>query len=196
MFPAEFDDRRDGQRDIDQATVLTPPHGFIVIDPLAPPDPRENPRLLLLPVFGDEDGHRLSHDFMVGIAVEPLGALVPAGNDPIQILGQNRVVRRCHDGGQPLRRKFGFLPAADVHEHVDRPDHLACFIEKRRRVGKERDARSVRPFGDGFLAPDRPPFLQGDRHRALIMGQGGPIGPIKLPGAAELAAVEFWPNAP
>jgi hypothetical protein len=48
-------DRRNRERDVDQAAVLAPANGFVVIDALAAPDASENPALLGLAVRWNQD---------------------------------------------------------------------------------------------------------------------------------------------
>ena len=49
--------RRDGQRDVDQATIFADAHGLEMIYALAPLDTREDVVFLGLPIGGDEDAH-------------------------------------------------------------------------------------------------------------------------------------------
>ena len=66
-------------------------------------------------------------------------------------------------------RLFGSVALGDVDEDVDRADELPVVVEQRSRVGHERDVGAVGPDRDGLPAPDGTRFLEGDRHRTLVV---------------------------
>ena len=84
--------RRDRQRNVDQRAVLAPPHGFIVIDAFTASDAPKDRRFLLLQVRRDQDGDGLADDLVGGVAEHALGALVPAVDDAIKVLADDRIV--------------------------------------------------------------------------------------------------------
>ena len=104
-------ERRDGDGDADRATVLGHPLGLVVVDALAGQDTIEDPALLAGAVGGDQDPDRLSDRLLRGVAVDPLGAGVPAGDDRVAILGDDRVVAVLDDRGEPLGLPGGALPS-------------------------------------------------------------------------------------
>ena len=75
-----------------------------MVDGLAAADALEYDEFLIVPLRRDQDGHRLADDFGGRIAEEPLGSFVPAGDDAIEVLTDDRVVRGLDDGGEPLHR--------------------------------------------------------------------------------------------
>jgi hypothetical protein len=72
-------------------------------------------------------------------------------------------VSSCADG------QLGLVPLGDVDEDIDGPDHHPGIVEQRGRIRHERDMRAIRADGDRLGTADRPPFLERDRHRALVV---------------------------
>src|SRR5262249_38690749 len=90
--PLDVANRRDRERDVEQAAVLAPADGFEVVDALAASDARENFGLFIEPVGRDQDGDRLSDHLCSLIAEQTLGALVPGGNHAVEIFADDRIV--------------------------------------------------------------------------------------------------------
>ena len=114
--PARVPDRRNGQRNVDQAPVLALAHGLEVVDSLAAMDLLEDRRLFVLAVGRYNDGHWPADSLFGGKAEKPLGAAVPTQDQAVGILGQDGVVRRFHNGsvvlgGESLAPPF---PAARI----------------------------------------------------------------------------------
>jgi hypothetical protein len=59
--PARPEDRRDGERDVEERTVLAAANGLVVLYALARAQPREYGRLFVNVVFGYEDGDVLAY---------------------------------------------------------------------------------------------------------------------------------------
>jgi len=70
-----------------------------MVDALAAPNAREDSRLLIMPVCGNEDGDGFADGLVLRVTEEPFGAFVPANNDAVKVLGENRVVGGLNDGG-------------------------------------------------------------------------------------------------
>ena len=118
-------DRRDGDENFDQASVLAPSHGVVGLDALAAPDAFQDAGLFVLPIGRNEESDPLADDLVRRIAEDSLGGLVPAGDDAIDVVGHDRVVRPLDD-----RREFGvcrlrLLAPGDVvqtqESHARRP---------------------------------------------------------------------------
>jgi len=71
-----------------------------VRDLRAPLDPAKNLGLLFGVVRWDEDGDGLANRLTSGVPEEALGALVPAPDEAVEILTDDRVIRRLDDRGQ------------------------------------------------------------------------------------------------
>ncbi|MOA27308.1 hypothetical protein D3C78_1481760 [compost metagenome] len=71
---------------------------------------------------------------------------------------------------QRLLSIFRLLSLGDVDQHVDGAHQVSISVMQRRGIRRERNAATVRPFCNGLDAAYRPVFLQGHRHRALIVG--------------------------
>src|ERR1700746_2386510 len=85
-------DRRCGQRNLDQATVLAPPNNFITLDAVAAPDACKKFGCLVEAVRWNQGRARLPDDLFRGIAVELLGSTVPTGDDTIEVLAGDRIM--------------------------------------------------------------------------------------------------------
>ena len=97
-------DRRYGQRKIDERAILAPPDGFEMLDAASGPNLRQDARLLVQTVFGNEEGDRQTDNLLGGIAEQALGARVPAADAPRKILADDRVVGALDDRRQPVGR--------------------------------------------------------------------------------------------
>jgi hypothetical protein len=105
------DDGRDRHRDLDQRPVAVDPLRLEVRHALAGGDALQQDALLVYPV-GREDGGHGSADHLVGaIAEDPLGRGIPARDDAVERLADDRVVGSGHDGGQVLRHGEGLRRA-------------------------------------------------------------------------------------
>jgi hypothetical protein len=84
------------------------PHRFIMIDAFAAPDALNDDRFLVLAIGGNDDRDRLSDHFLREIAEQALRRPVPTGDDPVDILADDRII-----GGVDDRREetFAFLRA-------------------------------------------------------------------------------------
>ena len=76
---------RDGERNVDQASVLAPADRFVVVDALAAADALQDARLLIEPTGRHEHGDRLANRFQGGVPKEPLGAAIPTGDDAVEV---------------------------------------------------------------------------------------------------------------
>ena len=80
---AGVSNRRDGQRNVNQNSILALAHGFIAIDRFAAPNTLQNPRLLIDAVCGDQQCGRLSDGFFRCVPEEALGSLVKGLDDAL-----------------------------------------------------------------------------------------------------------------
>jgi len=85
---------------------------------------------------------------------------------------------------------------ADLDEQVDGTRQSPGCVKQRRRIGDERNPRTIRALGHRFHATDRSPLTQCQCHRALVMRQRRAIRPVEFPGTAELALAKFGAAAP
>jgi hypothetical protein len=84
--------------------VLGAAHRLKVMDPFAATNPSDDVVLFGLTIGGDDDANRLPDEFRGAVAEHPLRGGVTRSNDPVEIFGDDRVVRRFHD-----RREVGHL---------------------------------------------------------------------------------------
>jgi hypothetical protein len=70
-----------------------------------------------MPIFRNYGQDRFANDFFCLVTKDPFRALVPVGDDAIQILGDDGIVRRLDNGGQSkcgsLDRRVQFLRTAN-----------------------------------------------------------------------------------
>jgi len=108
-------DGRDRERDVDARPVLADADGLVVLDALAADEAREDGRLLVGVVFGDEDGDGPADDLVGRVAEDVLGRAVPARDAAVERLADDGVLGRLDDGLQPvvrdLRAPQPFVPA-------------------------------------------------------------------------------------
>src|SRR5262249_29618516 len=102
-------DRRDRQRNLDEASVLAPADGFEVLDAFTPSDATEDFSLLILMIRRDEDGDRLADDLFRHVAEDPFGAFVPALDDAVEVLADDRVIGRFDDCDESMSGLFAML---------------------------------------------------------------------------------------
>jgi len=122
-------DRRDGQRDIDDLAVLASPTRFEMVDPLAPPNPVENAGGLVLLAWRQQDGDRLADHLGGRIAENRLGAAVPIGDDAVERLADDGIVRRGDDRGQPAVGQFDRLAPRNLDQNAPALDRMIVIGE-------------------------------------------------------------------
>src|SRR5690606_30994787 len=98
---------------------------FIMVDTLAEPETREDPRLLVVTIRGEQAGNRPADHLVRGIAEKLLSAPVPGHYNAVEALADDRVVGGFDDGAQTLCDLFVALAVADVHQHVYGADERA-----------------------------------------------------------------------
>src|SRR5690606_34637285 len=92
--PRAVVDRRDHERDLDEAAVLATTHRLVMIDALAATDALEDGGLLVRPVIRNENYDRTAHGFLGRVAVDALGTAVPARDDAVEVRADDRIVAR------------------------------------------------------------------------------------------------------
>src|SRR5690606_2830249 len=127
----------------DDAAILPDALALKVINALPAADALEDARLLLPAIGGEEAPDRLPDHFGGRVAKDALGAGVPGGHDTVEVLADDRVVRRIDDGGQPLRESRGPALHGEVARHLDRADDMAEAVANRRDRDRDRKARAV-----------------------------------------------------
>ncbi len=122
-----------------------------MIDPLAVPELPKDSNFFFPPVLRDNQGDVLPRSFCSGVAEYPLCSFVPAGDNSIQILADDGIVGRIHNGSQQggrltgefvrvFKRRFELFSLADVLDHGNKMLQLSV---------------SVAHCGYGQIDPDR-----------------------------------------
>src|SRR3712207_7358826 len=89
---------------------------------------RRPPRSTLFPYT------TLFRSLIRGVAVEPLGAGVPVGDDAFQRLADDRVVRGVDDGREASPHQLGLAPRSEEHtSELQSRQYLVCrlLLEKK-----------------------------------------------------------------
>src|SRR6185369_206605 len=94
--------------------VLSLAHRFVMVNPIAAADALQDFRFFLEMIRRNENGYRLADNLLRSISKDPLRTAIPARNDAIQILADDRIVRRFDDG----REKRGGLQFMRFLAHV------------------------------------------------------------------------------
>src|SRR5215475_1011856 len=107
-------DRRDGDRHVEESTILGNSYGLEVIDTLTSPDAREHPILFGSPIGGNDQRDVSSDRFLGRPSKGSLRRWIPGCDDAVAGLADDDVVGRLHDRGQLPRRHFVLSPFRDV----------------------------------------------------------------------------------
>src|SRR4029079_3325384 len=84
-------DRRNGQRNVNEASVLALANGFVVFDALAVTNSLDDRFFLLLAIRLNKNRNPLTDDFLSQIAKNVLGTAVPARDDAVEVLADDCV---------------------------------------------------------------------------------------------------------
>jgi hypothetical protein len=84
--------------------MLGPTNGFEMLDALPGAQTAEDLAFLILELRRDDDGNRLSDGFVGGKSENAFCSGVPAGDDAVEVFGDDGVVGRLDDGRKPVLR--------------------------------------------------------------------------------------------
>ena len=73
---------------------------LIVFDALAAPNALKNSWLLIVAIRWNQKANRLTDRLFSRVPKEPLRAMVPAGNDSVEVFADDGVFRRFNNSGQ------------------------------------------------------------------------------------------------
>ena len=116
-FAISVPDRRNRKRYVEEGPAFAAANRLELFDSfLSAPQPRQN--LAVLHRAGLRHQHRdgLPYDFVGLVAEHPLGALVPAHDDAVQVLTDDGVIGRIHDRRQELDAALHTCAFGDVKE--------------------------------------------------------------------------------
>ena len=193
---AEVSDWRNGQRNVDEASILALSDSLVMVDPLTATDAFEDSRFFVVAIDRNEQSHRLADRFLAGIPEETLRAIVPARNDAVDVFRKDGVVGRFDNRGVVLRGFFVSFALGDVNQHVDCAEELSGVVAQRRRVSKKGNARAVGSLGDRLRPFRGATRFQRDGHRTLIVSHRRAVRPIETPRAAPPIFTQFRTASP
>src|SRR5262249_56273800 len=94
-----------------------------MVNPFTPPDPLEDSWYFVGPIRWCEHGDGVSHCFASPVAEDPLGTLIPTGDDAIDVLADDGVVGRFDNRGQKAIGLFRPPPVGHITKYQnDAPD--------------------------------------------------------------------------
>jgi hypothetical protein len=96
-------DRGNREGDIDAPPPLGETDGLEVVRSLPRAEPIENFVLFVVMLRRNQHRDRPTDDLVGRVAEESFGAWIPGLNDPAQVFGDDRVLRRVDDGGKKAR---------------------------------------------------------------------------------------------
>jgi len=97
-------DRRHGERNGNDPTVLALPLRRKMVDPFAATDPGEDRRFLVDQIPRNDARNRLADHLVSRIAEHRFGRLVPGRDDAVQVFADHCVVRRFSNRRKPKTR--------------------------------------------------------------------------------------------
>src|SRR5690606_8132804 len=95
---------RNGEGNREAAAIPRHAQGLVVSDPLATAEPRQDRGNVVFLFRRDENRNGLADRLLGRVPVHPLRTSIPAGDDPVQVLAQDGVVRRLDDRRQEPTR--------------------------------------------------------------------------------------------
>src|SRR4026207_1410627 len=96
--------------------------------------------------------------------------LVPARNDPVQVLADDGVVGRFDDRRHLSHYCFGLLAVGDLHHYVDRPKQFPRLIVEWVDMSQDGQPRAVRALDHDFVPLVYLIPLNRERHPTLTVG--------------------------
>lgn len=127
-FPGLIGHRGNGQRDLNQTSVLAAALSFEMIDRLAAPDAMENIGFLMQAFGRDDYGNRFANRLLAKITEQALSPLVPGLNNAVEIFADDGVVAGFDNGRKTTRYALRALVIADIDQDVDRADQGPCPV--------------------------------------------------------------------
>ncbi len=111
-------DRRYGQRDVNQPAVARPAHGLEMVDRHAAAHLGKDFVLLFHLVRRHDQPDVLADGFFGRIAEQPGGGAVPRGDDPVEVLADDDIVRRIDDSGEVRPHFCGIFAEWAIHGFI------------------------------------------------------------------------------
>src|SRR6202007_50503 len=76
----------------------------------------------------DDGGDWLPNDFLLPVTEDPLGAFIPALDNSVQILADNSIVGRFHDGCKTERSLLALFLVGNVSCNFRRSDNISIVV--------------------------------------------------------------------
>ena len=157
-------DRRDGDRHVEESTILGNSYGLEVIDTLTSPDAREHPILFGSPIGGNDQRDVSSDRFLGRPSKNSLRRRIPGRDDAVEGLADDDVVGGLHDRGQSPRRQFVFSPFRDVARDLRGTHDVTVGIPDGRDGNGHVDASTVLGDSNRFEVIDALPAPETREH--------------------------------
>src|SRR5581483_5758780 len=128
--PVRILHRRNSKRQFDPLAVLTAAHGFEMLQGLATADAIDNDLLFVTALRRDNKRDVLTDCLRRRVTEKALRAVVPASNDPTQVLADDGVVRGFYDRSQTPACVLRFFCLCNINVHASHLDRFPEFILK------------------------------------------------------------------
>ena len=177
-------DGRNGDGDGKRLAVPAHAHGFKVPDTFALSDAGQDPRFLSCAILRDKHSDGPADDFRCRVAEQSFRGGIPVGDDALQGLGGDGVLRGLHDGCKPFDDGFRAPALFFAREIIQRKRHVDGGLDEQRnflvleksrfgRVDRERAANlaSQSDRKHGGRAESAKFRLRAPRQRSWIAGK-------------------------
>src|ERR1700730_16840532 len=114
-------DRRDRHGDIELPSGVRDANGFEMFESLATPDTRQYLLFLISPIWWNQPHDRRPDHFLGFISENAFRPVIPAGDDTVQVLSDDSIVGRGHDGCQLASSHFSKMALRHLSVPPDTP---------------------------------------------------------------------------
>ena len=164
-----------------------------MLDRFAAPKATQDVVFLALTVGRDDHPDRSADRLLCREAEQPLGRWIPCGDDPVEVLADDRLIGPADDGGEPQRGFLGSLLVGGVLEQNGEPvrgrEHASSEpapvrpVQRLEHDGRGLDRRAPQPGLDvgpddiGEQLPDR----LADHRRRVAEQHGATVVHVAVP---------------
>src|SRR3954466_10949930 len=123
-----------------------------MVDAFSPADLGQDLGFFVEMIRRDDEGNRPSNRLLAGVTEYAFGTLVPAGDDPAQVLTYDSVIGGIDDCGQQINAGIKLLWGSDFDQHFNAADNLSFRIAQRPGERRKPAAGTVWTLGNCLFA--------------------------------------------
>jgi len=165
----EIADRGYRDRELQLSPVLGNAHRIEMINPLSALELVDDLDLFVLQSFGDDPEDGLANHFLGSVAKNALGAPIPGDNDAVEVLANDRIIRRRNNGREPLRVDVIILSVGYLYEDIHCPYNPTVLVLQEFGVRGKWHPSAVGTLGHGLYTRQTATFLQHYRHWTVFV---------------------------